>query len=60
MLEWEDFLSRLRRLNSVAMRVEGGEALVDQICEEKLAQHGGRQADMDETKVIKYLSISTY
>ena len=53
MLEWEDFLARLRRLNSVAMRVEGGEALVDFICEEKLTQHGGRQADMDETKVRK-------
>ena len=53
MLEWEDFLARLRRLNSVAMRVEGGDALVDFICEEKLTQHGGRQADMDETKVRK-------
>ena len=51
MLEWEDFLAQLRRLNSVALRVESGEQLVDHVCAEKLSQHGGRQADMDETKV---------
>lgn len=51
MLEWEDFLAQLRRLNSVALRVDTGETLVDNVCAEKLSQHGGRQADMVETQV---------
>ena len=52
MLEWEEFLAQLRRLNSVALRVEYGEGLVETIFAEKLASHGGRLADMDETKVF--------
>ena len=51
MLEWEEFLAQLRRLNSVALRVEYGENLVETIFAQKLASHGGRLADMDETKV---------
>ncbi len=51
MMEWEEFLARLEKLNSVALRVDNGANLVELVSERKLNSRSGRQPDMDETKV---------
>ena len=51
-MEWEELLARLQKTNSVALRVDNGQALVDQLASVKLNTKNGRIPDMDETKVI--------
>ena len=51
-MEWEELLARLQKTNSVALRVDNGQALVDHLASVKLNTKNGRIPDMDETKVI--------
>ena len=54
-MDWDDFYASLQRLNSVALRIERGQALVDQLAEnEGLEKRSGQRPDMEETKVIPY------
>ena len=56
-MDWDDCLAQLERLNSVALRSERGQALIDSIADNGgLQQRNGRIPDMEETKV-KYLQI---
>ena len=51
-MEWEELLARLQKYNSVALRVDNGQTLVDELASVKLNTKNGRIPDMDETKVI--------
>ena len=50
-MEWEELLARLQKYNSVALRVDNGQTLVDELASVKLNTKNGRIPDMDETKV---------
>ena len=50
-MEWEELLARLQKYNSVALRVDNGQTLVDELATVKLNTKNGRIPDMDETKV---------
>ena len=56
-MEWEELLARLQKYNSVALRVDNGQTLVDELASVKLNTKNGRIPDMDETKVIFFIFL---